>query len=134
MQVGGWGAAWCSVSCYSSQGEAQVECSAATLVAKPVKLLLYHNHRPSPNNNKHHTGHCVTPQMGQGCNSALEDSVLLAQALEGAGHDIQAGLAAFERTRTPQVGSVRTRESWECGCAGSGCAYSLSQCWQSGCS
>lgn len=52
--------------------------------------------------------------MGQGCNSALEDSALLAQALEGAGHDIQAGLAAFEHTRAPQVGSVRVREGVSC--------------------
>lgn len=48
-------------------------------------------------------GHCVTPQMGQGCNSALEDCSLLTQCLEAAGHDIQQGLARYEATRAPQV-------------------------------
>jgi 2-polyprenyl-6-methoxyphenol hydroxylase-like FAD-dependent oxidoreductase len=41
--------------------------------------------------------------MGQGCNSALEDCTLLAQALEGAGYEVQAGLATFEAKRAPQV-------------------------------
>jgi hypothetical protein len=48
-------------------------------------------------------GHNVTPQMGQGCNSALEDAGLLAAALQQSGHDVAAGLAKFQKQRMPQV-------------------------------
>jgi 2-polyprenyl-6-methoxyphenol hydroxylase-like FAD-dependent oxidoreductase len=58
----------------------------------------------------------VTPQMGQGCNSALEDCTLLAQALEGAGYDVQAGLAAFEAKRAPQVSLLTLGQLLNHGC------------------
>jgi 2-polyprenyl-6-methoxyphenol hydroxylase-like FAD-dependent oxidoreductase len=48
--------------------------------------------------------HNVTPQMGQGCNSALEDAVLLKAALTGAGWVIPAALQRYDATRRPQVG------------------------------
>lgn len=56
-------------------------------------------------------GHCVTPQMGQGCNSALEDCVLLARALEGADYDVTAGLTAYDKKRAPQV-CASSRPLW----------------------
>jgi 2-polyprenyl-6-methoxyphenol hydroxylase-like FAD-dependent oxidoreductase len=58
--------------------------------------------------------------MGQGCNSALEDCVLLARALEGADYDIKAGLAAYDRKRAPQVGG---RRGWGVASAATGCSH-----------
>lgn len=60
-------------------------------------------------------GHNVTPQMGQGCNSALEDGKLLAAALQQSGHDVAAGLSRFEQQRLPQVHALQRMEeenSW----------------------
>jgi hypothetical protein len=66
------------------------------IAALPFLIHAVIAHPPPP-------GHCVTPQMGQGCNSALEDCHQLAQALQRAGYDTAAGLAAFNATRAPQV-------------------------------
>lgn len=43
-------------------------------------------------------------QMGQGCNSALEDSRLLNECVAAAGDDVDAALASYEAMRKPQVG------------------------------
>ncbi|KAF8058421.1 kmo [Scenedesmus sp. PABB004] len=60
-------------------------------------------------------GHNVTPQMGQGCNSALEDAALLGDALRRADYDTAAALESFQRRRMPQVHALQRMEeenSW----------------------
>jgi 2-polyprenyl-6-methoxyphenol hydroxylase-like FAD-dependent oxidoreductase len=47
--------------------------------------------------------HNVTPQMGQGCNSALEDAVLLKAAMAEAGWAVPTALQLYDATRRPQV-------------------------------
>lgn len=57
------------------------------------------------------SAHNVTPQMGQGCNSALEDAVLLDKALSSSNYDIRSGLQHFQQQRKPQVSMIRDRRS-----------------------
>ena len=47
--------------------------------------------------------HNVTPQMGQGCNSALEDAAMLAAALQQEAWDMHKGLRKYEQQRMPEV-------------------------------
>jgi FAD-dependent urate hydroxylase len=49
--------------------------------------------------------HNVTPQMGQGCNSALEDAAALAAALKAEGWQVHKGLQQYNKHRLPQVGT-----------------------------
>lgn len=49
------------------------------------------------------SAHNVTPQMGQGCNSALEDAALLDQALRSSSYNIKDGLQQFQHKRKPQA-------------------------------
>eukprot|EP00879_Flechtneria_rotunda_P010881 GHRR01011371.1.p1 GENE.GHRR01011371.1~~GHRR01011371.1.p1 ORF type:complete len:507 (+),score=143.33 GHRR01011371.1:1002-2522(+) len=54
--------------------------------------------------------HSVTPQMGQGCNSALEDCRILAKALESSDYDVSLALSHYQQTRTPQVHALQHME------------------------
>ncbi|MFF9347195.1 FAD-dependent monooxygenase [Streptomyces sp. NPDC014734] len=49
--------------------------------------------------------HPMVPALGQGANTALEDAVVLADALAGAG-DVPRALLAYERDRLPRTSSV----------------------------
>lgn len=99
---------WCCCACvgwwrdrmskgYDCSGKVCLLTASAKSVPTPSPAV-----RPALNP-LDRTGHSVTPQMGEGCNSALEDCAMLAQAQEGAGYDVRAGLAAFEVRRAPQV-------------------------------
>lgn len=52
--------------------------------------------------------HAMTPDMGQGACQALEDAVVLADALAGA-DDVRAALAAYERARRPHTRRVQAQ-------------------------
>lgn len=73
--------------------------------------------------------HNVTPQMGQGCNSALEDIRVLDEMLaqEGQGvndaEGVQRVLQKFQQKRLPQVSDVNL-------CAAVSCATLTSYCVQ----
>eukprot|EP00775_Hariotina_reticulata_P008371 gene8371-8555_t len=54
--------------------------------------------------------HNVTPQMGQGCNSALEDCKLLSEALASNSYNIPAALKAYDQSRRPQVHALQRME------------------------
>ena len=47
--------------------------------------------------------HSVTPVLGQGCNSSLEDCAILAAALERCGGDIDTALTQYNHERHADV-------------------------------
>ncbi|KAK3255626.1 hypothetical protein CYMTET_35204 [Cymbomonas tetramitiformis] len=47
--------------------------------------------------------HCFPPDLGQGVNSALEDAVVLNEALERCGDQVEAALPLYERMRLPET-------------------------------
>jgi len=52
--------------------------------------------------------HPMVPFMAQGACMAIEDGVVLARALSGAGsEDVEAGLAAYERERKPRTARIQ---------------------------
>lgn len=56
-------------------------------------------------------GHAMTPHMGQGGCSAIEDAVVLAAALAGRPDDLPAALASYDQQRRPRVAALaRTSE------------------------
>jgi 2-polyprenyl-6-methoxyphenol hydroxylase-like FAD-dependent oxidoreductase len=52
--------------------------------------------------------HALSPVSGQGAAMAFEDAVVLAEELGGT-HDLQSGLAAFERRRRTRIEALRRR-------------------------
>jgi len=57
--------------------------------------------------------HASTPNLGQGACQALEDAVVLARCLSGAG-SIEAALRKYERLRIPRTAAI-VRNSWQTG-------------------
>lgn len=51
--------------------------------------------------------HAVSPSIGQGCNSALQDVQVFADLLEQCGHDWAQALPAFTARRLPEVHALR---------------------------
>jgi len=53
-------------------------------------------------------GHAITATLGQGCNAALESVALLMAQLDGAGGDVGAALAAYNRERMRDIRALRS--------------------------
>jgi 2-polyprenyl-6-methoxyphenol hydroxylase-like FAD-dependent oxidoreductase len=60
--------------------------------------------------------HPMTPNLGQGANSAIEDAFVLAMALEEA-EDVPTALRAYEALRQPRTAMLQ-RDSWTFGAVG----------------
>jgi 2-polyprenyl-6-methoxyphenol hydroxylase-like FAD-dependent oxidoreductase len=89
----------------------------AVLEATPSEAILYHDVSDLETLSSWSDGrvtllgdaaHAMTPDMGQGACQALEDAVVLADALAN-GADVRAGLAAYQQTRLPHTKRVQSQ-------------------------